>query len=147
MGATIGSALTSLAAQAEAPAPAPPAAARKAGPDARAGALLQRMTRAEKLSLVFGYFGADIPGKYKRPQASRWSSAGYAPGVARLGIPAQWQTDAGIGVATQHDATHWRERTALPSGLGTAATWNTQLAYEGGAMIGAEARDSGFNVL
>jgi beta-glucosidase len=147
MGAAIGSALTSLAAQAEAPAPAPPAAARKAGPDARAEALLQRMTRAEKLSLVFGYFGADIPGKYKRPQASRWSSAGYVPGVARLGIPAQWQTDAGIGVATQHDATHWRERTALPSGLGTAATWNTRLAYEGGAMIGAEARDSGFNVL
>ena len=62
MGATIGSALTSLAAQAEAPAPAPPAAARKAGPDARAEALLQRMTRAEKLSLVFGYFGPNGDG-------------------------------------------------------------------------------------
>ncbi len=116
-------------------------------PDARADLALRRMTRAEKLSLVFGYFGADISDKYTRPAESRWSSAGYVPGVARLGIPPQWQTDAGIGVATQHDADHWRERTALPSGLATAATWNPDLAYRGGAMIGAEARASGFNVL
>ncbi len=105
------------------------------------------MTRAEKLDLVFGYFGADISDKYTRPAESRWSSAGYVPGVARLRIPAEWQTDAGIGVATQHDADHWRERTALPSGLATAATWDTGLAYRGGAMIGSEARDSGFNVI
>ena len=105
------------------------------------------MTRAEKLDLVFGYFGADISDKYTRPAESRWSSAGYVPGVARLGIPAEWQTDAGVGVATQHDADHWRERTSLPSGLATAATWNIGLAYSGGAMIGSEARDSGFNVM
>jgi beta-glucosidase len=116
-------------------------------PDQRADLLLKRMTREEKLELVFGYFGADIPDKYTRPPESRWSSAGYVPGIARLGIPAQWETDAGIGVATQHDADHWRERTALPSGLATSATWNTDLAYKGGAMIGAEARASGFNVM
>jgi beta-glucosidase len=40
-----------------------------------------------------------------------------------------------------------RERTSLPSGLATAATWNPRLAYQGGAMIGAEARESGFNVM
>ena len=116
-------------------------------PDQRADLLLRRMTRAEKLDLVFGYFGADISDKYTHPAESRWSSAGYVPGVARLGIPAEWQTDAGVGVATQHDADHWRERTSLPSGLATSATWNTDLAYKGGAMIGSEARDSGFNVM
>ena len=117
------------------------------GPDARAGLLLKAMTRDEKLTLVFGYFGADMKDRYTRPPESRWSSAGYVPGVARLGIPAQWETDAGIGVATQHDADHWRERTSLPSGIATAATWDPDLAYQGGAMIGSEARDSGFNVM
>ena len=116
-------------------------------PDQRADLLLRRMTRAEKLDLVFGYFGADISDKYTHPADSRWSSAGYVPGVARLGIPAEWQTDAGVGVATQHDADHWRERTSLPSGLATSATWSPELAYKGGAMIGSEARDSGFNVM
>jgi len=116
-------------------------------PDARADLLVRQMTRDEKLTLVFGYFGADMPGKYTRPPESRWSSAGYIPGIARLGIPPQWETDAGIGVATQHDADHWRERTSLPSGLATAATWDPALAFKGGAMIGSEARDSGFNVM
>jgi beta-glucosidase len=37
--------------------------------------------------------------------------------------------------------------TALPSGLALAATFNPPLAYAGGAMIGAEARAKGFNVL
>ena len=117
------------------------------GADARARLLLKAMTRDEKLTLVFGYFGADMKDKYTRPPESRWSSAGYVPGIARFGIPAQYQTDAGIGVATQHDADHWRERTSLPSGLATAATWDTDIAYKGGAMIGSEARDSGFNVM
>ncbi|WP_443751007.1 beta-glucosidase [Asticcacaulis solisilvae] len=117
------------------------------GADARADLLLKAMTREEKLTLVFGYFGADMKDKYTRPPESRWSSAGYVPGIARLGIPAQYETDAGIGVATQHDADHWRERTSLPSGIATAATWDPDLAYKGGAMIGSEARDSGFNVM
>ncbi len=115
--------------------------------DTRSALLLKQMTREEKLLLVFGYFGADMKDKYTRPPESRWSSAGWVPGIKRLGIPDQWQTDAGIGVATQHDADHWRERTSLPSGLATAATWDPALAFKGGAMIGSEARDSGFNVM
>ena len=126
---------------------AKPAAATPQTPDARADALVKKMTRAEKLTLVFGYFGSNMKEKYTRPAESRWASAGYVPGIAHLGIPPQWQTDAGIGVATQHDTDHWRERTALPSGLATAATWDLDLAYKGGAMIGSEARDSGFNVM
>ena len=40
-----------------------------------------------------------------------------------------------------------RLRTALPSNLATAATWDPPLAEAGGRMIGSEARSSGFNVM
>lgn len=117
-------------------------------PDDRARALVAAMTRDEKLTLVFGYFGTDFEAKkYKAPAAARHGSAGYVPGIPRLGIPAQWQTDAGVGVATQGGAAQKRERTALPSGLATAASWDPELAFRGGAMIGDEARRSGFNVM
>jgi beta-glucosidase len=117
-------------------------------PDNRAAALVRRMTREEKLTLVFGYFGTDFPSKkFLTPKESRPGSAGYIPGIPRLGIPPQWQTDAGVGVATQGGAAVKRERTALPSGLATAASWNAELAFAGGAMIGREARKSGFNVM
>ncbi|MDT8759144.1 glycoside hydrolase family 3 C-terminal domain-containing protein [Sphingomonas psychrotolerans] len=114
----------------------------------RAALLLARMTRDEKLTLVFGQFATDFPfAKYKAPAGSREGSAGYIAGVPRLGIPAQWQADAGIGVATQGGAARKRERTALPSNLAVAASWSPEVAFAGGAMIGAEARASGFNVM
>jgi beta-glucosidase len=117
-------------------------------PDERTALVLKRMTRDEKLRLVFGYFGTDFPSKdYKAPRESRQGSAGYVPGIPRLGIPPQWQTDAGIGVATQGGAAKKFERTALPSGMATTATWNPDLAFKGGGMIGREARQSGYNVM
>lgn len=118
------------------------------GPDQRAALVLKRMTRDEKLTLVFGYFSTDFPPKkYTMPAEGREGSAGYVPGIPRLGIPPQWQTDAGVGVASQGGARQKRERTALPSGMATTATWNPDLAFQGGRMIGAEARASGFNVM
>jgi beta-glucosidase len=117
-------------------------------PDRRAELVLEEMTREEKQSLTFGFFATDAPWKnFKAHAEARLGSAGYVPGIPRLGIPPQWQTDAGIGVATQGGAPQKRERTALPSGLALAATWNPELAYRAGAMIGAEARASGFNVV
>lgn len=114
----------------------------------RAAQLVQAMTLDEKIQTVFGYFSTDLPSRqYRRPPQGRPNSAGYVPGIARLGLPPQWQSDAGIGVATQSGARKPYARTALPSGLATAATWNPALAYAGGAMIGSEARLSGFNVL
>ena len=115
--------------------------------DQRAALVVGKMTQAEKLGLVIGAFGRTQPGQYTPPRAARANSAGYVPGIPRLGIPPLWETDAGMGVATQRTSGKVRERTSLPSGLATAATWNPELAYRGGAMIGAEARDSGFNVL
>jgi beta-glucosidase len=115
-------------------------------PDERAQVAVQQLTQDEKLQLVLGYFGSDWQGK-SPPAGGRYGSAGYVPGIPRLGIPAQWQTDAGEGVATQGGAAQKRERTSLPSGLATAATWNPEIAFHGGRMIGSEARNSGFNVM
>lgn len=115
-------------------------------PDQRADLVVKAMTLDEKLKLVMGYFATDQAyRKYARPKDSLADSAGFVPGVPRLGIPSQWQTDAGVGVATQHTDKP-RERTALPSGLATAATWDPHMAFAGGAMIGNEAHLSGFNV-
>ncbi|MBV8686549.1 MAG: glycoside hydrolase family 3 C-terminal domain-containing protein [Alphaproteobacteria bacterium] len=138
----------SLALAAPAQRPARPWMAPGLSPDRRAALALEAMTREEKLRLVFGYFSTDFPPKkYRMPEGGREGSAGYVPGILRLGIPPQWQTDAGIGVASQGGAKVKRERTALPSGLATTATWNPDLAFQGGRMIGAEARASGFNVM
>jgi len=109
--------------------------------------VLKEMTLDEKLGLLMGYFGTDAPWKnFTRPVESYAQSAGFVYGVPRLGIPHIWQADAGVGVASQ-SGPNVRERTALPSGMATAATWNPQAGFDGGAMIGSEARTSGFNVL
>jgi beta-glucosidase len=150
-------AMISAGARAEAPGGAQPAAAPAGAqpwmnpslsPDRRADLALGRMTRDEKLSLVFGYFSTDFPPRhFTAPAEGRPGAAGYVPGIPRLHIPPQWQTDAGVGVATQGGAAEKRERTALPSGLAIAASWDPDVAFRGGAMIGAEARASGFNVM
>lgn len=113
----------------------------------RVDKLIVQMTQAEKMRLIYGYFGSGANEHYQPPRDARPSSAGYIPGIPRLGIPPQWQTDAGLGVASQRDVKVFSGHTALPSGLATAATWNPVLAYRGGRMIGSEARASGFNVM
>src|SRR4051812_39647215 len=141
--------LSLCAASAQAAEPVRPWMNRALGADERAALAVAQLTQDEKLNLVFGWFAtnADWKNNFKAPAGSRLGSAGYIPGIARLGIVPQWQTDAGIGVATQGGAKEKRERTALPSGIATAATWNPDLAFQGGRMIGAEARASGFNVM
>ncbi|KQQ36312.1 beta-glucosidase [Duganella sp. Leaf126] len=117
-------------------------------PDARAEQLVKAMTLDEKIQTVFGYFSTDFESKqYTAPKDGRKDSAGFVPGIERLGLPSQWQTDAGMGVATQAASKSPLERTSLPSGLSTAATWDRKLAYAGGHMIGSEARQSGFNIM
>lgn len=118
-------------------------------PGRRAELAVAAMTRSEKLSLVLGYLGTVMPSAhYTPPPQALPGSAGFVPGIARLGVPPQWLTDAGLGVATQRSSRYaYRERTSLPSGLATAATWDESLAQKSGAMIGGEARASGFNVL
>jgi beta-glucosidase len=120
-------------------------------PEARTELILQQMTLAEKLQLTFSYFATKAdwlksPTKnWEYPKGGLPDSAGFVSGIPRLGIPSQWETDAGVGVASQRTPTP-RLRTSLPSGIATAATWNPTLAQAGGAMIGNEAFMSGFNV-
>ena len=120
-------------------------------PDKRADLVLKQMTLDEKITLIDGQFGsvATLDGKDIDPMPGvLMGSAGHVPGIPRLGIPSQEETDAGLGVATQgHTRDKVRERTSLPAGLATAATWNPDTAFKGGAMIGSEARASGFNVM
>jgi beta-glucosidase len=132
------------------PAPAEPAQKpwldTRLGADQRARLAVQAMTRQEKLRWVLAYFGNDFGTKTKKIPEALPQSAGYIPGTPRLGLPALFETDAGLGVASQAGP-NVRERTSLPSGLATAASWDPKVAYAGGAMIGAEARASGFNVM
>ncbi|MEG3086992.1 beta-glucosidase family protein [Sphingomonas sp. PB4P5] len=120
------------------------AADRAAPPQVRANALVKAMTRAEKLRLVRTYFPPFVKDAAARGMVP---SAGHMPGVPRLGIPTLRESDASLGVANQIEQRKGDVATALPAGLATAATFNPELAYQGGAMIGAEARAKTFNVL
>src|SRR5665213_961799 len=73
------------------------------------------------------------------------SSAGYIAGVPRLGVPALRESDASLGVATAGRKDD--DSAALPSGMLLASTWNPEVAFAGGSMIGKETRQKGFNVL
>jgi beta-glucosidase len=112
-------------------------------PEQRAALVLAEMTRDEKLVLINGHSGQLWPGRPVPPDGSV-GPAGFVPGVARLGIPAQQETDASLGVSNLHDGIG---ATALPSGLALAASWDEALVEAGGQMIGAEARAKGFNVM
>ena len=122
-----------------------PAAVQVQAQDAetRAAALAERMTREEQLRYVHGYF----PPMSKDRPADMIPSAGYVPGVPRLGIPTLRESDASLGVANQIEQRKGDVATALPASLSLAASFDPDLAYRSGAMIGAEARAKTFNVL
>ncbi|WP_243048166.1 glycoside hydrolase family 3 C-terminal domain-containing protein [Dyella sp. RRB7] len=116
-------------------------------PDARAKLLLAQLTQDEKFQLIRSYYaGPDRPPNKPFPQGAI-ESAGYVPAIARLGIPALEESDAGLGVASSDRMRPGDHATPLPAGPVTAASWDPQVAYRGGAMIGGEAHHKGFNVL
>src|SRR3954469_14890247 len=120
--------------------------------DQRADLVLAQMTPDEQLQLVMGYIGVDVKSRSGRPtperiKAALLRTAGYVPGVPRLGIPPLIESDAGLGVANSGYLRPFDQTIALPSGVMTAATWNPEVAEQAGAMIGVEARDRGFNVM
>jgi beta-glucosidase len=124
-------------------------------PEARAKAAVEAMTLDEKLRLVFGYSDeavteiSKVPDEIVSPELKTYvqtravkGSAGFVPGVARLGIPDQWQTDASMGVRNSLIPS-----TALPSSLATAASFDPSVSHAGGVMIGAETRATGHNTM
>jgi beta-glucosidase len=113
--------------------------------DARAAKVVAQMTAAEKISLVHGIMAIQFFPGMTIPEGAT-VGAGYFPGVPRVGVPAIRETDASLGVAYVGGARH-DGATALPSSLATAATWDPDMAYRGGAIAGQEAWRIGFNVL
>ena len=100
------------------------------------------MTLEEKIALLHGPMPLDA-----RAPPAAIPAAGFVPGVPRLGIPNLYETDASLGVANPRDARPGDVATALPAGLALAASFDPQLAYRAGAVVGNEARAKGFNVL
>ena len=124
-------------------------------PQERARSALSAMTLEEKMRIVFGFSDQAytdlvkvsddiVPPDLKTYVVTHQvkGSAGFVPGVPRLGIPDQSQTDASIGVRNS-----FIPSTALPSSLATAASFDPKVPFAGGAMIGAEARATGHNTM
>lgn len=116
-----------------------------AASDVWADAILPQLTLDERLDLVRGSSPYTIKPKLS-PDVPK--GAGYVKGVPRLGVPALVESDASVGVANMQGGMRAGDvATALPSTILLASTWDTVLVERGSAMIGAEARAKGFNVL
>ena len=115
------------------------------GADARARLLVARMTVDEKFQMLHSYFGLGKDGG-PLPEGAV-GSAGFVPGVPRLGIPSQQSADAGVGVTNPGGIRKGDHATAMPSGPSTASSWNPQIAFTGGATMGREAWQQRFNIL
>ncbi len=112
---------------------------RALSPDRRADLAVAQMTLDEKLILVHGL---DVWGSPPPPQ---WlGGAGFAPGIARLGIPDVQSTDGRSGVGRA--GSRGRYATALPSALALAASWDLRLAGDFGRLLGKECRELGFHI-
>lgn len=113
----------------------------------RAREVEQQMSDDERFSLLVSVMGASIfiPDRDERIPEGTPMSAGYTPGVPRLGVPALLMSDASLGV-TNPGYREGDTATALPAGLCLGATFNPALARASGALVGREARARGFNV-
>lgn len=100
--------------------------------EARAKAIVAKMTLDEKISELHGI---------RTPELYR-----YIPGVPRLGIPPLQMTNGPAGVGPG-GAGPQKQATALPSPLLLAATWDPSLAREYGRIAGEETRSTGNTLL
>lgn len=94
---------------------------------ATAAELVQEMTLDEKAGLLAG--------------VDDW----HFRGVERLGVPGLKVADCGHGVTlVGEDAS---ASTCFPTGIGMASTWNAELLYEAGVVLGMECRSLGCSIL
>jgi len=111
--------------------------------DQRADLVLKEMTLDEKIALLHGVgMPTDDPVTPENAASNR--GVGYVVGVPRLGIPGIDMSDAAYGVRSS--GVNGRYSTALPANVAAAASWDTEAAYEYGALIGRELRAQGFNM-
>ena len=125
------------------PAPTGPWMNASLSPDERADLVLKEMTLDEKVALLHGVgMPTDEPVTPVNAPSNR--GVGYAVGVPRLGIPGIDMSDAAYGVRSS--GVNGRYSTALPANVAAAASWDTEAAFEYGALIGRELRAQGFNM-
>jgi beta-glucosidase len=128
-----------------------PVAAQQASPDERARVTEQQMTDDERFSLIVSLIGAvasiGVPRDPRIPEDVTNMSAGYTPGVPRLGIPALQSSDASMGVTNPGYRPDDEGATAFPASIVVGSSFNPELARDGGAAIGREARMRGFNIM
>src|SRR5215471_2131784 len=118
-----------------------------AAADVRARDVEEQMTDEERFSLLVSVMGVNdvVTVRDDRIPEDTPMSAGYVPGVERLGVPAQLMSDASLGV-TNPGYRKGDSATALPAGIALGASFNPELARASGGMLGREARTRGFNV-
>jgi len=119
-------------------------------PDERASLAVAAMSLDEKLRLLHGPMALPYSTPNGEPvpiPAAAIPAAGYIPGVPRLGIPALYETDASLGVTNPNGIRPGDVATALPSSMALSATFDAQLSFRAGALVGGEAHAKGFNVL
>jgi len=112
-------------------------------PDERADLVIKEMTLDEKIATLHGVgMPTDDPLTPENAPSNR--GVGYEVGVPRLGIPGIDMSDAAYGVRSS--GANGRYSTALPANVSAAASWDTDAAYEYGALIGRELRAQGYNM-
>jgi beta-glucosidase len=100
--------------------------------DQRVASLISQMTLDEKLTLLEGAQEAASTNQF---------TAGYLPGIPRLGIPSMRLADGPPGVATRQPSV------GMTGTMGVAATFSQRDAYENGVVIGRDARALGVDVV
>ena len=115
--------------------------------DVRAQETEEQMTDEERFSLLVSVMGTNpvLPVRDQRIPEDVPMSAGYVPGVPRLGVPPLLMSDASLGV-TNPGYRKGDTATALPAGIALGASFSPALARQSGQMLGREARSRGFNV-
>jgi beta-glucosidase len=125
-------------------------------PDAaqvKARSIEARMTDDERFGLIKNIMVVNFRLGKRDPRvpAEIQQTAGWAPGVPRLGIPDLVMTDASLGITNPLNGRKNADGTpdsgtAFPAGLATGSTWNMALARRVGVALGLEAKQRGFNV-
>lgn len=99
-------------------------------------ALLSELTLEEKVKMIHG------------------DALFYSGGVERLGIPSVHMSDGPMGVRQEFPRANWVPVgnsddyvTYCPSNSAIAATWNKEIAYEAGKVMGEEARGRGKDII
>lgn len=111
--------------------------------DQRADLLLHALSLDEKIQLLHGT-GDPHDGPPDPLARDGNGGSGYVPGFADKDFPGLQIDDSASGVA--YSNAMGRYSTALPSNIAAAASWDTSLAQQYGAMIGQELRDLGYNM-